>query len=206
MDTLGRIVIITTLTKQAIRSILELTQPADDVYGNPFIPIKACIVDTIPKAYGFDIVMSMERRTMRNILKVSPVEPMSAPKTTPSSAAAPSGGLVSKSKQMAAMKYQAQAGGGGGSGASATAGGPPYSKKGVPLKFIKGFKPNTGYVPGGPGKKFFPNPSYNPAAAAKFQQQGKRSFPGSEPPGFHPGAKKFKQFEKPWQGNVVLLL
>ena len=159
------------MTKQAIRSILELSQPADDVYGNPFMPIKACIVDTAPRSYQFEIVMSLERRTMRNILKVSPVEGMKPV------------GLISKSKA-AALKFNA--------GISTS---PPF-KKGVTGKFVKGFKP--GYVP---GKKFFPNPNFNPAN--KFQ--GKRPFPGNDVGGYHPGAKKFKQFDKPWLGNYYFL-
>ncbi|OXU31444.1 hypothetical protein TSAR_004722 [Trichomalopsis sarcophagae] len=178
MSTLGRIVIITTLTKQAIRSILELTQPADEIYGNPFIPIKACIVDTTPKSFGFEIVMSMERRTMRNLLKVSPVE---GANTTPV-------GLISKSKQAAGFKYN--------SAGNITL---PAHKKGLPSKFVKSAlgKPGS-YVP---GKKFFLNPNYNPVN--KFQ--GKRPYPGSDGATFHPGAKKFKQFDKPYPGPNLRL-
>jgi hypothetical protein len=172
MSPLVRIVVITTLTKQAIRSILELTQPADDVYGNPFIPVKACIVDTTPKGYGFEIVMSMERRTMRNILKVSSMENINNNPV----------GLISKSKQAAALKYS-----------SRIVSIPPY-KKVLPLKFMKGFKAKTAFIP---GKKFFPNPSFNPMN--KFQ--GKRPFPGNDSGTYHPGLKKFKQYDKPWLGN-----
>lgn len=94
MSNLGRIVVITNLSKPAIRAILELVQPATAEYGNPFIPIKACIVDTMPKSYHFEIVMSMERRTMRNLLKISPIEDTEGNSQTI--------GLISKSKQLAA--------------------------------------------------------------------------------------------------------
>ena len=124
LSMLGRIVIITTLTKQAITSILELTQPANDSHGNPFIPIRACIVDTTPRSFGFEIVMSMERRTMRNLLKAS----------TASGVNNNAVGLANKSKQEAEPKF--------GPGGIV-----PTFKKGPATKFVKNiFKPKPGVV------------------------------------------------------------
>lgn len=59
---LKRLVMVTTLTKQSVRSILELTRPGDHALGNPFIPIKACVVDTLPIGPHFEVVILMERR------------------------------------------------------------------------------------------------------------------------------------------------
>lgn len=84
MTSIARIVVITNLTKASIRTILDLTQPATKILGNPFIPTRACIVDTTPKnQYGYEIAISMERRDMSNLL------------------AGPPAGLISKSKQEA---------------------------------------------------------------------------------------------------------
>ncbi|XP_014229072.1 uncharacterized protein LOC106653922 isoform X1 [Trichogramma pretiosum] len=141
MPTLGRIVIITTLTKQAIRSILELTQPADEIHGNPFIPIKACIVDTTPKQFGYEIVMSMERRTMRNLLKVSPVPGVNN-----------TVGLISKSKQQAAALKQQNPG---------TLPIPQYQPPRLVKNILK--KPGFGEAPLKPGlKRPFPDKEFEP--------------------------------------------
>ncbi|XP_058792221.1 uncharacterized protein LOC131664830 isoform X3 [Phymastichus coffea] len=126
ITTLGRIVLITNLTKLANRIVLELVQPANDTYGNPFIPIKGCIVDTTPKHFAFDIVMSMERRTMANLLKIP------AQKGTINPV-----GLISKSKQEALKKN------------SENVKIPPF-QKGLPAKFARG-----GYTRGGFGNPPF---------------------------------------------------
>lgn len=67
MHTLKTIVLITILEKTAIKPILELTKPRssprDDI-GNPFFPVKACLVDTLPLGPYFQIVILFERRQM----------------------------------------------------------------------------------------------------------------------------------------------
>lgn len=65
---LRRLVLVTTLTKQSVRSILELTRPASGNLGNPFIPIRACVVDTLPAGPHFEAVILMERRVMEKII------------------------------------------------------------------------------------------------------------------------------------------
>ena len=68
ISSLRRLVLVTTLTKQSVRSILELTRPALGNLGNPFIPIRACVVDTLPAGPHFEAVILMERRVMEKII------------------------------------------------------------------------------------------------------------------------------------------
>lgn len=69
ISTLRKVVMITTMNKQSIRSIMELIKPADDVHGNPFIPIRALIVDTMPNGQFFEVAILMERRIMHKLLR-----------------------------------------------------------------------------------------------------------------------------------------
>lgn len=62
IPSLKRIVMITTLTKQSVRAILELARPGDHSHGSPFIPIVACVVDTLPIGPHFEAVILMQRR------------------------------------------------------------------------------------------------------------------------------------------------
>ncbi|CAK9820593.1 tRNA (uracil-5-)-methyltransferase homolog A, partial [Anthophora plagiata] len=62
IPSLKRIVMITTLTKQSVRAILELARPGDNNHGSPFIPIMACVVDTLPIGPHFEAVILMQRR------------------------------------------------------------------------------------------------------------------------------------------------
>ncbi|XP_015589757.1 uncharacterized protein LOC107265148 isoform X2 [Cephus cinctus] len=64
INSLRRLVMVTTLTKHSVRAILELTRPADQGLGNPFMPIRACVVDTLPVGPHFEVVILMERRVM----------------------------------------------------------------------------------------------------------------------------------------------
>ena len=67
IPSLRRIVMITTLTKQSVRAILELTRPADADIGNPFMPVRAVLVDTLPVGPHFEVVIRMERLVMQKI-------------------------------------------------------------------------------------------------------------------------------------------
>ncbi|XP_044012095.1 homeobox protein 2-like isoform X2 [Aphidius gifuensis] len=69
ISTLRKVVMITTMAKQSIRAIMELIKPADDVHGNPFIPIRALIVDTMPNGQFFEVAILMERRIMHKLLR-----------------------------------------------------------------------------------------------------------------------------------------
>ncbi|XP_076655591.1 uncharacterized protein LOC143360537 [Halictus rubicundus] len=70
-----RIVMITTLTKQSVRAILELARPMETTqFGCAFIPIVACVVDTLPVGPHFEVVILLQRR---------PVEKLGFPKLTP---------------------------------------------------------------------------------------------------------------------------
>ncbi|KOC59369.1 tRNA (uracil(54)-C(5))-methyltransferase like protein [Habropoda laboriosa] len=62
IPSLKRIVMITTLTKQSVRAILELARPGDHSHGSPFIPVLACVVDTLPIGPHFEAVILMQRR------------------------------------------------------------------------------------------------------------------------------------------------
>ncbi|XP_017893502.1 uncharacterized protein LOC108633054 [Ceratina calcarata] len=64
IQSIKRIVMITTLTKQSVRSILELARPGDRVHGSPFIPVVACVVDTLPVGAHFEAVILMQRRAL----------------------------------------------------------------------------------------------------------------------------------------------
>ncbi|XP_047351049.1 uncharacterized protein LOC124949639 isoform X1 [Vespa velutina] len=64
ISSLKRLVMITTLTKQSVRAILELVRPANRVIGNPFMPVKACVVDTLPVGPHFEVIILMERHFM----------------------------------------------------------------------------------------------------------------------------------------------
>lgn len=67
ITSLRRIVMITTLTKQSVRAILELARPAESGLGHPFMPVRACVVDTLPNGPHFEAVILMERRLMHRL-------------------------------------------------------------------------------------------------------------------------------------------
>ncbi|GAB1865398.1 tRNA (uracil(54)-C(5))-methyltransferase [Camponotus japonicus] len=67
ITSLRRIVMVTALTKQSVRAILELARPIENDLGNPFMPIRACVVDTLPNGPHFDAVILMERRCMHRL-------------------------------------------------------------------------------------------------------------------------------------------
>lgn len=67
ISSLRRIVMVTTLAKQSVRAILELARPIENGLGHPFMPIRACIVDTLPTGPHFEIVILMERRLMHRL-------------------------------------------------------------------------------------------------------------------------------------------
>ncbi|XP_012225256.2 uncharacterized protein [Linepithema humile] len=67
ITSLRRIVMITTLTKQSVRAILELARPAESGLGHPFMPVRACVVDTLPTGPHFEAVILMERRLMHRL-------------------------------------------------------------------------------------------------------------------------------------------
>ncbi|XP_043274236.1 uncharacterized protein [Venturia canescens] len=67
IPSLRRIVMITTLTKQSVRAMLELTRPVDGDLGNPFMPLRAILVDTLPTGPHFEVVIRMERLNLENM-------------------------------------------------------------------------------------------------------------------------------------------
>jgi len=67
ISSLQRIVMVTTLTKPSVRAILELARPIENGLGHPFMPIKACVVDTLPTGPHFEVVIQMERRLMHRL-------------------------------------------------------------------------------------------------------------------------------------------
>lgn len=67
ITSLRRIVMVTALTKQSVRAILELARPIENDLGHPFMPIRACVVDTLPNGPHFDAVILMERRYMHRL-------------------------------------------------------------------------------------------------------------------------------------------
>lgn len=67
ISSLRRIVMVTTLTKQSVRAILELSRPIENGLGHPFMPIRACVVDTSPTGPHFEVVILMERRLMHRL-------------------------------------------------------------------------------------------------------------------------------------------
>ncbi|XP_077267567.1 uncharacterized protein LOC143900280 isoform X1 [Temnothorax americanus] len=67
ISSLRRIVMVTTLTKQSVRAILELARPMGNGLGHPFMPIRACVVDTLPTGPHFEVVILMERRLMHRL-------------------------------------------------------------------------------------------------------------------------------------------
>lgn len=67
LDSLRRIVMVTTLTKQSVRAVLELARPIEDELGHPFMPIRACVVDTLPIGPHFEVIILMERRLMHRL-------------------------------------------------------------------------------------------------------------------------------------------
>ncbi|XP_018365017.1 PREDICTED: uncharacterized protein LOC108762494 isoform X2 [Trachymyrmex cornetzi] len=67
ISSLRRIVMVTTLTKQSVRAILELARPIETGLGHPFMPIRACVVDTLPTGPHFEVVILMERRLMHRL-------------------------------------------------------------------------------------------------------------------------------------------
>ncbi|XP_033296978.1 uncharacterized protein LOC117204065 isoform X2 [Bombus bifarius] len=70
IPSLKRIVMITTLTKQSVRAILELARPGDHSHGSPFIPIVACVVDTLPNGPHFEAVILMQRRMINKFTQI----------------------------------------------------------------------------------------------------------------------------------------
>ncbi|XP_076239252.1 uncharacterized protein LOC143182245 [Calliopsis andreniformis] len=64
---LKRIVMITMLTKQSVRAILELARPGDHSHGLPFIPTFALVVDTLPVGPHFEAVILLQRRAMNKL-------------------------------------------------------------------------------------------------------------------------------------------
>lgn len=58
---------ITTLTKQSVRAILELARPGDHNHGLAFIPILAYVVDTLPIGPHFEAVILMQRRMINKL-------------------------------------------------------------------------------------------------------------------------------------------
>lgn len=70
IPSLKRIVMITTLTKQSVRAILELARPGDHSHGSPFIPIVACVVDTLPNGPHFEAVILMQRRMINKFNQI----------------------------------------------------------------------------------------------------------------------------------------
>ncbi|XP_072761236.1 uncharacterized protein [Anoplolepis gracilipes] len=67
ITSLRRIVMVTALTKQSVRAILELARPIEGDLGHPFMPIRACVVDTLPNGSHFEAVILMERRYMHRL-------------------------------------------------------------------------------------------------------------------------------------------
>ncbi|KAL0125227.1 hypothetical protein PUN28_004394 [Cardiocondyla obscurior] len=67
ISSLRRIVMVTSLTKQSVRAILELARPIENTLGHPFMPIRACVVDTSPTGPHFEVVILMERRLMHRL-------------------------------------------------------------------------------------------------------------------------------------------
>lgn len=67
LTSLRRIVMITTMTKQSVRAILELARPIEGGLGHPFMPIRACAVDILPNGSYFESVILMERRLMHRL-------------------------------------------------------------------------------------------------------------------------------------------
>lgn len=67
ITSLRRIVMVTALTKQSVRAILELARPIEDDLGHPFMPVRACVVDTLPNGPHFDAVILMERKFMHRL-------------------------------------------------------------------------------------------------------------------------------------------
>nr|XP_033326727.1 uncharacterized protein LOC117220653 isoform X1 [Megalopta genalis] len=63
-----RIVMITTLTKQSVRAILELARPLEiAAHGAPFVPTVACVVDTLPVGPLVEVVILLERRAVHKL-------------------------------------------------------------------------------------------------------------------------------------------
>ncbi|XP_031834457.2 uncharacterized protein LOC116427818 isoform X1 [Nomia melanderi] len=68
LTSIKRIVMITTLTKQSVRAILELARPIHpNTYGSPFIPTVACVVDTLPVGPHFEAVILLQRRSVTKL-------------------------------------------------------------------------------------------------------------------------------------------
>jgi len=67
ISSLLRIVMVTTLTKPSVRAILELARPIENGLGHPFMPVRACVVDTLPTGPHFEVVIQMERRLMHRL-------------------------------------------------------------------------------------------------------------------------------------------
>ncbi|XP_066603501.1 uncharacterized protein [Prorops nasuta] len=61
LDYIRRIIMITTLTKQSVRAILELTRPMERDLGFAFMPVAAAVVDTLPLGPHYETVILMDR-------------------------------------------------------------------------------------------------------------------------------------------------
>lgn len=65
IPTLRRVIMVTSMTKLSVRAILELTRPPTvPSWGDPFIPIRAVVVDTVPTSSQFEVVIRLERRSI----------------------------------------------------------------------------------------------------------------------------------------------
>lgn len=67
LQSVKRVILIATFTKQSIRSILEFMHPQDDVLRHPLVPIRCCVVDTVPNGSHFEVVIVLERRFMKKL-------------------------------------------------------------------------------------------------------------------------------------------
>ncbi|XP_076762996.1 uncharacterized protein LOC143430550 [Xylocopa sonorina] len=69
IPSLEQIVMITTLTKQSVRAILELVRPGVYTHGSVFIPVSACVVDTLPIGPNFEAVILLQKKMMNKLNK-----------------------------------------------------------------------------------------------------------------------------------------
>ncbi|CAL7943936.1 unnamed protein product [Xylocopa violacea] len=69
ISSLEQIVMISTLTKQSVRAILELVRPGVYTHGSVFIPVSACVVDTLPIGSNFEAVILLQRKMMNKLNK-----------------------------------------------------------------------------------------------------------------------------------------
>lgn len=55
------------LKKESVRAVLELARPIENKLGHPFMPVQACVVDTLPLGPYFETVIVLERRLMHRL-------------------------------------------------------------------------------------------------------------------------------------------